>query len=75
MPPGSTAPTFATGTRSPSCTFGAPVTICSGSASPTSMEQMTMWSEFSCLRTERILPTTTFCTASFWSSRPSTPVP
>ena len=58
-PPGRVAPSSATGTRSPTCWFCAPVTICSRRLPPTSTWQVHMWS-LSWWRTiSTILPTTT----------------
>jgi len=58
-PPGSQELCWATGTRSPSCTFCAPVTICTGSPAPTSIWQTHMWSEFVWRVMDTTRPTTT----------------
>ena len=42
LPPGSFAPSSAAGTRSPSCTFCAPVTMMTGAPLPTSTVQIHM---------------------------------
>ena len=59
LPPGNSAPSFATGTISPTFTFGAPVTICNFSV-PTSTCVITRWSESSCFFISNIFPITTF---------------
>ena len=59
-PLGSSAPSRATGTRSPSWTFQAPVTIWTGAVFPTSRLRTHMWSESGWRSMVRTRPTTTF---------------
>ena len=76
-PPGRSLLCRATGTKSPTWTFCAPVTICTGSALPSSTMQTHIWSEFSCRAIDRTLPTTTFLisasirvtVSTFWPAR------
>jgi len=58
-PPGSSEPSFAIGTRSPTFTLSAPVTICSFSV-PTSTFVTINLSASGCFVISNILPTTTF---------------
>ena len=58
-PPGKTAPILAHGTLMPALALGAPQTICSGDACPTSTVHTCRWSEFSWLTHVKIFPTTT----------------
>ena len=57
-PSGKTVPMVASGTMFPASQFGAPQTIWSVSE-PVKTSQMERWSEFSCLRRERIFATIT----------------
>ena len=58
-PPGRVDLWRAAGTRSPTWTFQAPVTICTGSSRPTSSWQIHMWSELGWRSMESTFPTTT----------------
>ena len=71
-PVGSSAPSSATGTRSPACTFQAPVTICTGEDLPASSCSTHMWSESGCFSIVRTFPTTTFFRCADRSSVTST---
>ena len=71
MPPGSSEPSFAIGTISPSLILSAPVTICIVS-SPTFTCVTTNLSASGCLSILRIFPTTTFLISFPFSSIPST---
>ena len=59
LPPGRVDLCRATGTRSPTWTFQAPVTICTGCSRPASTWQIHMWSESGCRSMDSTLPTTT----------------
>ena len=72
---GSTVPTVATGTLMSAAMFGAPQTICTGSASPTSTVTTCIWSESGCSSQVSTWPTTTPSKALPSFSTPSTPVP
>ena len=72
LPPGSMELCSATGTKSFSCKFCAPVTICSGSPAPTSIWQIQRWSESGCLSSLSTCPTTTFSISLPSFSQPST---
>ncbi len=73
--PGSTAPTQATGTTMSAAMFGAPHTICTGSAAPTSTVTTCMWSESGCGSQVSTRPATMPSKLSPRVSTPSTPVP
>src|SRR5690348_4761570 len=59
MPPGSTAPTIASGAFRPTRAFGAPQTICSGSPCPVATLQTCRRSASGCFSAATISPTTT----------------
>ena len=63
-PPGSRAPTLATGTRMPASQLGAPQTICRGSPSPMSTVVTRRWSLSGWGTQVSTRPTTTFSTSA-----------
>ena len=75
LPPGSRLLCSAAGTRSPSFKLLAPVTICTGCASPTSTWHTTMWSESGCGTMDKMRPTTTFLISSASHAYVSTLLP
>ena len=75
IPPGSTAPSSAQGTSIPAAAFGAPQTICSACAAPTSTVHTRRRSAFGCGSTLSIRATTTWSNAGATGSMRSTSSP